>query len=146
MDYRDYRLEDSIGFKLANASRLVTNRLNQNFRDNEFPVTHEQWLLMMQLWIQDGQLQSALAAATHKDNPSVSRLIDNMIKRNLVKRVCHPEDRRANLIYLTEEGREMQKGLISQAQQTILDSTDGIDPQDVETCKRVLDLIIANLR
>ncbi|TCP52174.1 MarR family transcriptional regulator [Tumebacillus sp. BK434] len=146
MDYRDYKLEHSIGFKLANTSRLVTNRLNQNFTAKNLPVTHEQWLLMMELWVKDGQTQNALAAATHKDQPSVSRLLDNMIKRNLVMRVAHPNDRRSNLIYLTAEGREMQKGLIGQAQQTISDTTAGIDPDDLTVCMRVLDQIAENLK
>ncbi|ARU60732.1 MarR family transcriptional regulator [Tumebacillus avium] len=146
MTYQDYKLENSIGFKLANTSRLVTNRLNQNFTSQNYPVTHEQWLLMMELWVKDGQTQNALAAATHKDQPSVSRLLDNMIKRNLVMRVAHPNDRRSNLIYLTDEGREMQKGLIGQAQQTIADTTAGIDPDELAVCMRVLDRIVENLK
>ncbi|MGF9713660.1 MULTISPECIES: MarR family winged helix-turn-helix transcriptional regulator [Paenibacillus] len=49
---------------------------------------------------EDGQTQNRLACSTQKDEPSISRLIDNMIKRNLVKRLPHGTDRRTNLIYL----------------------------------------------
>lgn len=146
MDYRSYVLDKSLGYKLFNASRLINNRLNRKFKENNFPVTHEQWQIMIRLWEQDGQTQSRLACSTQKDEPSISRLIDNMIKRNLVKRLPHSTDRRTNLIYLTPEGREMQKGLISQAQKSIAEASVGIDPDEMETCMRVLDKIIANLK
>ncbi|MBP1154522.1 MULTISPECIES: MarR family winged helix-turn-helix transcriptional regulator [unclassified Paenibacillus] len=146
MDYRSYVLERSLGYKLFNASRLINNRLNRKFKEKEFPVTHEQWQIMITLWEEDGQTQNRLACSTQKDQPSISRLIDNMIKRNLVTRLPHSKDRRTNLIYLTPEGREMQKGLIGQAQQTIAEASTGVDREEMKVCMRVLDKIIANLK
>ncbi|PWK16483.1 MarR family winged helix-turn-helix transcriptional regulator [Tumebacillus permanentifrigoris] len=145
MDYHEYQGENSLGAKLSNAARLMTNRLNQRFREHDYPVTVDQWLILMQLWAHDGQTQNALACATHKDQPSISRLVDNMIKRNLVHRVLHPDDRRANLIYLTAAGRDMQKGLISQAMQNIQEASRSIDPPEMEVFLRVLDQIVKNL-
>ena len=47
MNYRDYSLDKSLGYKLAKSSRLLTNRLNQTFRENGLPITVEQWAIMI---------------------------------------------------------------------------------------------------
>lgn len=146
MDYHDYSLDKSLGYKLARASRLLTNRLNQTFREHGFPITVEQWAIMIQLWENDGLTQNDLALLTDKDQPSVSRLIDNMIKRNLVRRVPHPTDRRTNLIYLSPFGSEIQRELISLVLQALAEASKGIDPKEMEICFSVLDRVIENLK
>lgn len=145
MDYRNYKLEKSIGHQIARTGRLVTNRLNTNFKNGNYPVTHEQWSIMIRLWEEDGLTQNRLAELTHKDNPCVSRLINNLEKRELVKRTTHPVDGRTKLIYLTEKGREMQIGLIQQAQKTVEQISDGIAPDELVTFLRVLTKIQENL-
>ncbi|MDE5416251.1 MarR family winged helix-turn-helix transcriptional regulator [Alkalihalobacterium chitinilyticum] len=146
MDYRKYVLQESIGYRIANTGRLVINRLNKNFKDNDYPVTHDQWSIMIRLWEEDGLTQQQLASLTDKDQPSVSRLINNLVKRGLVKRVQHPVDGRTNLIFLTSEGKKMQIGLIEQAQKTIQQISDGIPKDDLTVFLRVLDKINKNLQ
>ncbi|RXT03623.1 MarR family winged helix-turn-helix transcriptional regulator [Ammoniphilus sp. CFH 90114] len=145
MDYRDYSLDKSLGHKLAKSSRLLTNRLNQRFRENNLSITVEQWVIMVHLWENDGLTQNDLSSLTGKDQPSVSRLIDNMIKRDLVKRLPHPTDRRTNLIYLTPYGKEIQKALIAQVMTALAEASHGIDPKEMEICFSVLDRVIVNL-
>ncbi len=41
-------------------------------------------------------------------NADAVRLVERMVKQGLVARVPHPEDRRAALVTLTEEGRALQ--------------------------------------
>ncbi|WP_209123661.1 MarR family winged helix-turn-helix transcriptional regulator [Alkalihalobacillus sp. BA299] len=146
MDYRKYVLHESIGYKIANTGRLVINRLNKNFKDNNYPVTNEQWSIMIRLWEEDGLTQQQLATLTGKDQPSVSRLINNMVRRELVKRVPHPVDGRTNLIFLTSEGKKLQIGLIEQAQKTIQQITEGIPQDDLAVFLRVLDKVNKNLQ
>ncbi|WP_111645575.1 MarR family winged helix-turn-helix transcriptional regulator [Paranoxybacillus vitaminiphilus] len=146
MDYMKYRLDDSLGYKLFQASRLMTNRLNQNFKDNGFYLTHEQWQILSRLYEKDGQTQNQLALLNEKDQPSVSRLIDNMIKSGLVKRVSHPQDRRVNLIYLTEKAKEIEEPLKMLACKTIQEASLGIEAEDLAKCLNILDKIRENLK
>ncbi|WP_245947441.1 MarR family winged helix-turn-helix transcriptional regulator [Bacillus taeanensis] len=121
-------------------------RLNQNFKQNDFPVTYEQWQILSRLYEENGQTQNQLAILNERDQPSISRLIDNMMKRSLVKRGSHPHDRRINLVYLTEESIQIQHELESLAFKTILQASDGIDEKEMETCLRVLDQVRENLK
>ncbi|OIJ14691.1 hypothetical protein BKP37_07980 [Anaerobacillus alkalilacustris] len=145
MDYRKYVLADSIGFQISDAGRLVINRLNSNFKEQGYPVTHEQWSIMIRLWEEDGLNQNKLSILTGKDQPSVSRLINNLEKNGLVMRVVHPVDKRTNLIFLTPEGKKLQIGLIEQAQKTIDQICYGIDKEELTIFLKVLNEIKVNL-
>lgn len=141
-----YRLDDSLGYKLFHASRLVSNRLNQNFKLSDLPLTYEQWQILSRLYEADGQTQNQLALRVERDQASVSRLIDNMVKRELVVRTPHATDRRTNLIYLTEKSRCLQEQFKAMAQKTITEASFGIDPKEIDVCLRVLDQVRKNLK
>lgn len=145
MDFSNYKPSESIGRKLAEASRLMNNRLNQKFKTNDYPVTFEQWTILLHLWEEDGVSQQELCSKTKKDNPSVCRLIDNMMKRGLVNRVPHPTDRRTNLIYLTDKGRDLEDKTKIEGFTNVLQATSGINQDDLEICINVLEQIIKNL-
>ena len=63
------------------------------------------------LWKQDGTNQQELADKTFRDKSGMTYLIDNLVKRKMVKRVEDGCDRRNKLIYLTEEGKALQTTL-----------------------------------
>lgn len=140
-----YELEKSIGYKLSIAARLTNNRLNQLFREAGYPVTHEQWILVAYLWKRDGQTQNRLARLSRKDQPSVSRLVDNMIRRGMVVRVPHPDDRRTNLIYLTDYCRSILDDLAVMASGTVEKVFDGFTSEEREMTTRFIDRIIKNM-
>ncbi|MBE4909640.1 MarR family transcriptional regulator [Bacillus luteolus] len=144
-DYK-YCLDHSLGYKLFHASRLMMNRLNQNFKEQGYPVTYEQWQILSRLYDEDGQTQNQLAILNERDQASVSRLIDNMIKRNLVKRVPHSEDKRINLIFLTEESKKIQGDLEGLAKKTIAEASNGMAEEDLNNCLEILDKIRKNLK
>lgn len=145
MNKESYKLDDSLGYRLFHASRLMMNRLNHHFKNNNYPLTYEQWQIMSRLYEKDGQTQNQLAIQNERDQASVSRLIDNMIKRELVKRVPHITDRRINLIYLTEYGENIQLELEKLAQQTINDASEGLTEEELATCLSTLNKIRCNL-
>jgi DNA-binding MarR family transcriptional regulator len=121
-------------------------QLNQNFKQYDFPITYEQWQILSRLYEKDGQTQNQLALLNERDQASVSRLVDNMIKRELVERRPHPHDRRINLIYLTEESKQIQGELESLAFKTIVQASNEIDEKKLEICLNVLDQIRENLK
>ncbi|KAB7707212.1 MarR family transcriptional regulator [Bacillus aerolatus] len=146
MKKKAYRLEDSLGYKLFQASRLMTNTLNRHFKKHNFLLTHEQWQILSRLYEKDGQTQNELARLNEKDEPSVSRLIDNMIKRGLIDRKAHPQDKRINLIYLTEYSKRMEKDYTALAAQTIQEAAFGVDEKELAICLKVLDKVRVNLK
>jgi len=145
MKQPDYNLEASLGYLVGRAQRALVNRLNRNFAEAGHDVTAEQWAMLLHLWQQDGQGQQQLADCACKDKTGVTRLIDGLEKRNLVLRVADQNDRRNNLIYLTNKGKTLQKELIAVAQQTLAEAQQEISSAQLKSCKNVLRQIYQNL-
>lgn len=43
--------------------------------------------------------------------PALSRLVDRLVERGLVERTVDPQDRRAIRLFLTDQGREVQRSI-----------------------------------
>lgn len=99
----------------------------------------------MCLWTKDGQSQTELAEFLGKDKTTVVRLIHTMEKSILVVRVPSKEDKRINLIYLTQKGKGVQQEVMKCIQQTLARALDGISTKDEETAKKVLKDMHKNL-
>ncbi|BAV09864.1 transcriptional regulator, MarR family [Filimonas lacunae] len=128
------------------ASIAVARRLQKNFRQAGLDVTIEQWSLLYHLWKEDGLSQQELCNRTFRDKPSITRLVDNLEKQNLVKRVSSKEDRRINLVYLTESARELQETTIQLANQTMEEALAEVNKADIEVTKKVLQQVYDNLK
>lgn len=140
-----YKLDDSLGYKLFQSSRVMTNRLNHYFRLKGYPITHEQWQVLSRLYDRDGQTQQSLAVLNERDEPSVSRIVANMERNGLIVRKPHPTDKRVNLVFLSDESKQMKDVYIAIAKQTIADASVGIDLEEFERTLRILDQIRRNL-
>jgi len=79
----------------------------KKFKEQNIDLTYEMHQVMACLWKNDGLRQQDLADKTLKDKASLTCLIDNLTKRNLVQRFEDANDRRSKLIFLTDEGREL---------------------------------------
>jgi DNA-binding MarR family transcriptional regulator len=127
------------------ANTALARRLQKYFRENGLDLTVEQWSVLVHLWKQDGVSQQELCVKTSRDKPSITRLIDNMEKQGLVQRVASPDDRRINLVTLTDAARNMRDLSMQLAHQTLLDGLEGISAEDIEVTRRVLTQVYENL-
>ncbi|WNF36268.1 MarR family transcriptional regulator [Bacillaceae bacterium IKA-2] len=137
----EYRLEDSLGFLISRAGRSLSKSVQRTFCEHDLNVTTEHWTILVLLWNENGLTQLELAERTGKDQASVSRLIQNMLIRELIYRKKDPVDNRCKRIYLTEVGKEQQGKLMNLVQKTLVEATEGISKEDVATTKRVLKMI-----
>jgi DNA-binding MarR family transcriptional regulator len=72
--------------------------------------------------------------------------VDNLEKLKLVKRISSKEDRRRNLIYLTDTARRLQEQSMEVADQTLNEALASVPAEDVELCKSVLQKVYDNLK
>jgi DNA-binding MarR family transcriptional regulator len=128
------------------ASTAVARRLQKNFRQAGLDITIEQWSILYHLWKEDGLSQQELCNRTFRDKPSITRLIDNLEKQQMVKRVASKEDRRINRVYLTEEAKQLQDTTIQLANQTMDEALTGVNREDIEVVKVVLQQVYDNLK
>ncbi len=146
MPNNQFKRGELYSFITGKASTAIARRLQKNFKQNGVEITIEQWSVLYHLWKQDGLNQQELCNATFRDKPSITRLVDNLEKLKLVKRISSKEDRRRNLIYLTDTARQLQEQSMELANQTLNEALDGVDPKDIELCKSVLQRVYDNLK
>ncbi|MGB4724414.1 MAG: MarR family transcriptional regulator, partial [Sediminibacterium sp.] len=119
------------------ASTAVARRLQKNFRLAGLEITIEQWSVLYHLWKQDALSQQELCNRTFRDKPSITRLIDNLEKQKLVKRMPSKEDRRINLVCLTDSAKLLQDKTIELANQTMDEALVGVHKNEIEIVKLV---------
>ncbi|GEM68914.1 hypothetical protein SMI01S_25200 [Sphingobacterium mizutaii NBRC 14946 = DSM 11724] len=83
----------------------------QKVKELELDVTYEMVQVLAVLWREKELNQQDIADEVQKSKASVTPLIDNLCKRDLVQRIPDPTDRRNNKIVLTEKGWEYQSHL-----------------------------------
>jgi DNA-binding MarR family transcriptional regulator len=133
-------------FITGKASTAVARRLQKNFKDAGIEITIEQWSVLYHLWKQDGQSQQQLCDATFRDKPSITRLVDNLEKSKLVKRVASKNDRRSNLIFLTKEAKNLEQKTMEVANRTLNEALEGVTNGQIEIAKQVLQIVYENLK
>jgi DNA-binding MarR family transcriptional regulator len=146
MPNNQFRKGELYSFITGKASTALARRLQKNFKQNGLDITIEQWSVLYQLWKNDGMSQRELCNATYRDKPSITRLVDNLEKMKLVRRVPSKEDRRMNLIYLTDAAKALQEGSMDLANLTLNEALTGVSPADIELCKSVLQRVYDNLK
>jgi DNA-binding MarR family transcriptional regulator len=127
------------------ASTAVARRLQKNFRLAGLEITIEQWSVLYHLWKQDGLSQQELCNRTFRDKPSITRLLDNLEKQKLVKRIPSKDDRRINLVCLTEPAKLLQDKTIELANQTMDEALVGVGKNEIEIVKQVFQKVYDNL-
>ncbi len=118
----------------------------KEFMSHGLELTPEQWIVLVQLWREDGQSQSALSELTLRDRPTMSRILDTMEKSGLVERAINDRDARSRLIRLTRKGKALQAKLVPVAKQLIARLEADIAERDLEVTHRTLARMFANLR
>lgn len=127
------------------ASTAVARRLQKNFRQAGLEITIEQWSVLYHLWKEDCLSQQELCNRTFRDKPSITRLIDNLEKQSLVKRMPSKTDRRINLVCLTEPAKNLQQVTIDLANQTMSEALVGVKKEDIDIVKDVFQRVYDNL-
>ena len=120
------------------ASTAIARRLQKHFREAGLEITIEQWSILYHLWLEDGLSQQELCNRTFRDKPSITRLIDNLEKQKLVKRIASKDDRRINIVCLTDAAKNLQNLTVDLANQTMDEALAGVTKDEIETVKKVL--------
>src|SRR4051812_23936194 len=97
------------GRSVTEMRNYVRQHLQLKIRDNELDISFELLEVLAFLWRKDGINQQELADMAVKDKSSMTYIIDNLAKRDLVLGIEDQDDRRNKRIFLTEKGKLLQK-------------------------------------
>lgn len=146
MPNNQFKKGELYSFVTGKASTAIARRLQKKFNGAGLNLTIEQWSVLYHLWKEDGKSQQELCNATFRDKPSITRLVDNLEKLQLVKRVASENDRRINKIYLTKHALKLQEQTMMLAEETLNDALSGVPANQINLCKEVLQKVYDNLK
>ncbi len=133
-------------FLTGKAYTAISRRLQKNFRQAGIDITSEQWSILYSLWEEEGLTQQELALRTFRDKTTITRLINNLERINLVIRVADKADRRTNFIYLTKEGRQLKENCLKQANKTLQEALSNVNNEHMLIAKDTLKKVYENLK
>ena len=146
MSNNQFKKGELYSFITGKASTAIARRLQKKFNSSGLNLTIEQWSVLYHLWKEDGLSQQELCNATFRDKPSITRLVDNLEKINLVKRVASENDRRINRIFLTKQAQKLQEETMQLAETVLNEALTGVPADKVDVCKEVLQIVYDNLK
>ena len=128
---------------------ILNSKIKKCFIDrlqkNGINITPEQFLVLDILWEKQSLSQQNIADIIQKDKNSVTKIIDSLENKNLVRRVMDKKDRRINKIELTDEAVAMEKITTEVAINFMNDVIKGIDNKDLDNYVKVMHQLNDNL-
>ena len=143
MSQQDAYLTRSLGFLMADVSRLIRQRFDERAR--ALDLTRAQWRVLAQLRRREGINQRALADILEIENITLTRHIDRLEAKGLVERRPDPYDRRARTLHLQPRTAALLKKLRTLSEETRLEALQGFSDAQSEQLIDMLLRIKANM-
>lgn len=83
----------------------------------------------------------ALAEHEKVQPPSMTRIVTGLQERGLIRRIKHPEDRRQQLVSLTDEGRELVRVDQRRREAWLAQRLRELAPEEKETLRRAAEIL-----
>jgi len=98
-----YRLEESVGFLMKQATESLSRAIEA--RMATYGLTDAQWRPLFLLSRQDSVTASQIARSVGCDAGAMTRMMDRLEDKGLIRRARSADDRRVQQLEITEEGR-----------------------------------------
>ncbi len=132
-------------FKIDTTIKKIRNYMQRGLNEAKIDLTVDQWVVLDHLVLNSGISQIELGNITFKDPPTMTRILDLLVKKNLVTRVHSSTDRRKFTINPTSAGikahleaSEIITGVRRQA-------WSNLDEEDYKMMVRIMDTIYTNV-
>jgi DNA-binding MarR family transcriptional regulator len=139
-------LARDLGRAIAEMRSGMRQMMQAKIREHGLNITAELLEVLGILWYRDGLTQQELADIVVKDKSSMTYLIDNLVKRDLVRREESETDKRTKQIYLAEEGIAMREQIMPLVLEIYEKVADGVKIADIEKAIVIVKKMNDNLK
>lgn len=126
-------------------ARRVKQYAQVQFNLGKYGVTVDQWAVLKNLNHTSNISQKELAKLCGKDQPTLTRILDLLVKKGFVERTVHQNDRRSFIVQLSEEGRNKVSELEPNVREIRMKAWENLDENDFDDLQRILNTIYNNL-
>ena len=144
--HAELQLDNQICFRLYTATRLITQAYTPML--NELGITYPQYLVLMVLWEKDNQPVNDIARRLLLETNTVTPLLQRMEKLGIVTRKKGEQDKRQQIVSLTEKGKAMEEEAFAKITAGMTDQLSAcpMKLEDYQHLAQELDSIINTLK
>lgn len=138
----DYRVQDSVGYMITRLRASLFASVDREVAS--WGISSAQGAIL--IYIAHGRAERAadLAREHNYDTGSLTRMIDRLVKKGLLRRVPHANDRRAATLELTAAGRRLAARLPAVAVKVLNRHLRGFTRAELDRLKGYLARMLAN--
>lgn len=140
------KLNEIVFYNIDKSIRTYRVFAQKNLRDSGFKITVDQWLVIKCILENPDISQQEMGEIVFKDNASITRMIELLVKARYLVRRPYSKDRRRVKLVVTDEGirviREIQEMAVINRQKALR----GISVQEMELVNDVMARIIENCK
>jgi DNA-binding MarR family transcriptional regulator len=142
------RTKDQLQNYIPYLFNRLSNRwnLDQNRDLSEHGVNNVVFRTLSVLYIHKSLTVNEIAVLAVTEQSTASRMVDSMVSSGLVKREIAEEDQRRRVVALTADGEALLRKIWPIMENSYDRLIEGIDPDDIEVCARVLARMVENIR
>lgn len=137
-----WRVEESIGYLMRRVVACLSSSIDHRFEAHD--LTHAQWAPLLMIHQGRAGTVAELARECECDGGAMTRMLDRLEAKGLLRRVRSSEDRRVVNIELTPEGRQIAVRVPQVLADTLNDHLAGFSREEWQTLKGYLRRILAN--
>jgi DNA-binding MarR family transcriptional regulator len=137
-----YRVEDSVGFQITRLRAAVFAEVDREVAP--WGVSSAQCAILIYIAHGRGNRAADIARDYSYDTGSMTRMIDRLVKKGLIRRVPDETDRRAVLLELTAKGKKLTDQLPEVAARALNKLLRGFTRPELDQLKGYLDRMLAN--
>jgi DNA-binding MarR family transcriptional regulator len=140
----DPRLQDVLFYSLESAIKAYRRFAQARLSAAGIDITIDQWLVLKTIHESADVTLQQVGAAVFKDLASITRIVQLLERKSLLRRKPHPSDGRRSELVLTSAGESVIRTVEPIAQANRRQALDGIDAEDIARLRAVLKRIIEN--
>ncbi|MBO0329193.1 MarR family winged helix-turn-helix transcriptional regulator [[Muricauda] lutisoli] len=135
----------SVFYHIERTIKTYRKFSRQNFLKVVDDITVDQKLVLQYLNDRPELSQNEIAELVFKDNASLTRMIDLMVRKGFLDRSINPEDRRRFHIELTSKGKDVLEKLAPVIAENRKRAFAGISEEELVQLEQTLNKIVSNL-
>lgn len=134
------------GFILESTAKKIKLELQRKFNEIGVDITVDQWVVLLELHQHGTQNQVELCERCCKDAPTITRIIELLVKKELITRESCKEDRRRFNISLNKKGKALIQKLLPIVIEFRKQGWNNLTEKDITHFERITKKIQENLK
>ena len=112
---------------------------------DKYDIKSGQLMFLLDLYTEDGKNQEEISARLKIDKGTTARALKKLEEQELITRVKDNDDKRSNIIYLTEKSKDVKDGVYNVLDEWNKKISENLTYEEQETLRNLLEKVCKNI-